>query len=199
VSNLKIGSGVMPYRRIADHGINICLGTDESSVDDGIHMWTTVKMAGLIHNVSSPDYQRWPTASEILRNATRGGARAMRLAATTGQLAPGFAADVILIDLGALAFTPLNDLRRQLVYCEPAAAVRTTIIGGNVLMEDGRLVGLDEDALKAEARDLATELRAYLDECTVGAVELDPYYRAMYQRSLEHVVPMSRWTGPMTP
>ena len=199
VSNLKIGSGVMPYRRIADHGINICLGTDESSVDDGIHMWTTVKMTGLIHNVSSPDYERWPEAGEILRNATRGGAQAMRLGDITGQLAPGFAADVILLDLGALPFTPLNDLKRQLVYCEPASAVRTTIVGGQVLMEDAGMVGLDVEALKVEARGLATELRAYLDECTVGAVELDPYYRAMYERSLDRPVPMSRWAGPMTP
>jgi cytosine/adenosine deaminase-related metal-dependent hydrolase len=199
VSNLKIGSGIMPYRRIADRGINVCLGTDESTVDDGIHMWTTVKMTGLIHNVASADYDRWPTTREILGNATAGGARAMRLEGVTGSLSPGMAADLILIDLDDLAFTPLNDLRSQLVYCEPASAVRTTIVAGQVLMHEGQLADVDEVALKAEARALAEELRAYLAECTVGAVELDPHYRAMYQRCLEHPIPMSRWAGPMTP
>ena len=138
VSNLKIGSGVMPWRRIVDHGINMCLGTDESDVDDGINMWTTVKVAGLIHNIADPDYRHWPTATEILRAATQGGARAMQLD-HLGQIAPGSPADVILVDLDALPFMPLNDLRRQFVYCEPGAAVRTTVVAGRVVMDAGRV------------------------------------------------------------
>jgi cytosine/adenosine deaminase-related metal-dependent hydrolase len=199
VSNLKIGSGIMPYRRIADHGINICLGTDESTVDDGIHLWTTVKVAGLLHNVATPDFESWPSAPEILANVTRGGAKAMRLSGTTGQLAVGMAADIILLDLDDLAFTPLNDVRNQLVYCEPATAVQTTVVGGHVLMHDRHLANIDEPSLKAEARALAGELRAYLEECTVGAVELDRHYREMYRRALGQAVPMARGSGPMTP
>lgn len=199
VSNLKIGSGIMPYRRIADHGINICLGTDEATVDDGIHLWTTVKLTGLIHNVATPDYETWPSASEILANVTRGGAKAMRLEGATGQLAVGMAADLILLDLDELAFTPLNDLPNQLVYCEPAAAVHTTVVAGRVLMHERRLANIDESSLKAEARELADELRAYLKECTVGAVELDPHYQEMYRRALNQAVPMARGAGPMKP
>jgi 5-methylthioadenosine/S-adenosylhomocysteine deaminase len=195
VSNLKIGSGVMPWRAIQDAGINVCLGTDEANVDDGVNMWTTVKLAGLIHNISTPDYEQWPTTSEILRAATSGGAVALRHGDELGTLAPGALADLILLDLDELPFVPLNDLRRQLVYCEPSRAVRHTIVAGKVVYEDGALTGFDEPALKQEARELATEFKAYMDSCRAGADTLSRYYDQMYRRANAEPVPMFRWAG----
>ncbi len=194
VSNLKLGSGVMPWRRIRDAGINVCLGTDEANVDDGVNMWTTVKLAGLIHNIASPDYEHWPGAEEILRAATTGGAVAMRQGEQTGRLAPGYDADLILLDLDELPFVPLNDLRRQLVYCEPARAIRSTIVAGEVVYEDGRLIRFDEVQVKAEARELAAEFIAYMESCRAGVRELEPYYAEMYRRANAEPVPMTRWT-----
>jgi 5-methylthioadenosine/S-adenosylhomocysteine deaminase len=195
VSNLKLGSGVMRWRDLHEAGIPIALGTDEATVDDGINVWTVLKTAGLIHNIADADPDRWPTATEILRAATGGGARAMRLGGLTGRLAPGYAADIALIDLDSLAFTPLGEIRRALVYCEPRGAVDTTIVAGDVLVRGGRLVGLDEDALRAEVRECATELAGYLEGTRAGVAELEPYYREMYRRSLEHPIAMSRWVG----
>lgn len=199
VSNLKLGSGVMPFRRLRDAGINLCLGTDEANVDDGVNLWTTIKVAGLIHNVATPDYTNWPQPLELLEAATRGGAQAMRLASETGQLTAGYAAGLILIDLDELPFVPLKDLHRQLVYCEPARAVRTTIVAGEVVMDDGTLLKFDEPTTKAEARDLAAEFRAYMDSCRAGVDELAPYYAEMYRRANATAVPLNRWAGPMAP
>jgi 5-methylthioadenosine/S-adenosylhomocysteine deaminase len=199
VSNLKLGSGVMPWRRIRDAGINVCLGTDEANVDDGVNVWSTLKLAGLIHNISTSDYTQWPQPDELLRAATVGGAVAMRRAGRTGALAPGYDADVILIDLDQLPFVPLNDLPRQLVYCEPGRAVRYTIVAGRVVMKDGVLTLFDEAQMKAEARDLAVEFVAYLDSCKAGVDELEPFYAEMYRRANAEPVPMHRWAGPMTP
>ncbi|MHB8689671.1 MAG: amidohydrolase family protein [Solirubrobacteraceae bacterium] len=199
VSNLKLGSGVMPWRRIRDAGINVCLGTDEANVDDGVNVWSTLKLAGLIHNISTPDYTQWPQPDELLRAATVNGAVAMRRAGATGPLAPGYDADVILIDLDQLPFVPLNDLPRQLVYCEPGRAVRYTIVAGSVAMKDGVLTLFNEVQMKAEARDLAVEFVAYLDSCKAGVDELEPFYAEMYRRANAEAVPMHRWAGPMTP
>ena len=77
-----------------------------------------------------------------------------------GRIAPGFAADLALLDLDGLAFTPLNDVRRQLVYCETGASVRLTMVAGQVVVRDGRVLSVDEDAIKAEARELAAALGA---------------------------------------
>ena len=118
ISNLRLGSGVMPFRRIRDHGIPICLGTDEAIADDAVNMWAVAKMAGLVHNISGPDYESWPNAGEVLDCLFAGGARAMGLQDELGILAPGRLADLVMLDLDTLSFTPLNDLRRQLVYCE---------------------------------------------------------------------------------
>jgi len=199
VSNLKIGSGAMPMRRLTAAGINVCLGNDEANTDDGVNMWGVVKMTGLLHNLGSPDYESWPQPSEILAAATSAGGKAMRLPKPAGRIAEGHAADIILLDLDTLAFTPLNDLRRQLVYCETGSSVVTTMVDGRIVMEGGRLLSVDEAALKAEARSLAGEFAEYMARCKSAADELEPYYRQMYLKSLDVPVPMHRWAGPMRP
>ena len=55
ISNLRLGSGVMPFRRLRDAGVPICLGTDEAIADDAVDMWSVVKMAGLIHNIADSE------------------------------------------------------------------------------------------------------------------------------------------------
>ena len=199
VSNLKLGSGIMPWRRIRDAGINICLGTDEANVDDGVNLWSTVKLAGLIHNVATEHYAQWPQPLELLRAATVNGAVAMRRGGRTGPLQPGYDADLILIDLDQLPFVPLNDLHRQLVYCEPARAVRHTIVAGHVVVRDGQLTRFDEQQIKGEARELAAEFVAYMEQCRNGVDQLAPFYAEMYRQSNAQPLPINRWAGPMTP
>ncbi|QIG46672.1 amidohydrolase family protein [Nordella sp. HKS 07] len=199
VSNLKIGSGVMPYRRLQRAGVNICIGNDEASTDDGVNLWTVAKIAGLVHNVCGTDYDDWLQPVEILNALTSGGSAAMRLPRPAGRIAEGHTADIILLDLNSLAFTPLNDLRRQLVYCENGSSVVTTIVAGEVVMEDRKLLTVDEEALKAEARSLAEEFAQYMARCKSAADELKPYYHQMYLKSLDVPVPMRRWAGPMNP
>jgi hypothetical protein len=104
----------------------------------------------------------------------------MRRAHRIGQLAPGFAADLILLDLDTAAFTPLNDLRRQLVFCEDGSSVRYTVVAGRVVHEGGRVTTVDEKALRAEARELMQDYRATLARAGSEADRLEPYYREMY-------------------
>jgi cytosine/adenosine deaminase-related metal-dependent hydrolase len=199
ISNLKIGSGVMPFRQLRDAGVNICIGIDEVPVDDGMNLWVVGKMVGLIHKIAEPEYLNWPTAAEILAALTRGGARAMGLERRIGILAPGYDADLILLDLDSLAFTPLNDLRRQLVFCETGSSVTMTIVAGRIVVEDGRLLTVDEEAIKKEARSFSNEIRDYVDACAREASELMPYYRKMYLKGAARDVGMQRWAGPMCP
>src|SRR6478752_5114848 len=118
ISNLRLGSGVLPWRAMLDHGIPVALGTDEAICDDSINVWTVAKTAGLIHNVAGLDSDQWPTATEVLTALWQGGARATRRPDDLGVVAPGRLADLALVDMHAVTFTPLNDLREQLVHCE---------------------------------------------------------------------------------
>lgn len=73
ISNLRLGSGIMPFRALRDRGVNICLGVDEAIADDAVNMWLVMKTAGMIHSLTNPDWLRWPQATEILAAATTGG------------------------------------------------------------------------------------------------------------------------------
>src|SRR6478672_4732984 len=92
ISNLRLGSGVLPWRAMLDHGIPVALGTDEAICDDTVNVWTVAKIAGLIHNVSGLDSDEWPTPAEILDALWRGGARATGRD-DLGAIAPGMLAD----------------------------------------------------------------------------------------------------------
>jgi 5-methylthioadenosine/S-adenosylhomocysteine deaminase len=195
ISNLRLGSGVMPFRAIRRRGIPICLGADEAIADDAVNMWAVAKMAGLIHNIAGPDYDSWPQAREILDCLLRGGARAMGMQDDLGAIEPGRLADLALVDLDTLAFTPLNDLRRQLVYCENGGSVVLTMVAGRIVFESGRLAMLDEAALRAEGRELFAARAPALRAAAEAAERLLPSYRAMYAKAADAQVGMNRWVG----
>jgi 5-methylthioadenosine/S-adenosylhomocysteine deaminase len=195
ISNLRLGSGVMPFRRIRDRDIPICLGSDEAIADDAVNMWSVAKMAGLIHNIADPDYETWPSAAEVLHCLFAGGAHAMREAATLGAIEVGRQADLVLLDLDTLAFTPLNDLDRQLVYCENGSSVRLTMVAGEVVYAEGRIRRVDEAAIRAEAREIHARQAAALRSAEATAAEWLPHYKAMYRRASETDVGMNRWVG----
>jgi 5-methylthioadenosine/S-adenosylhomocysteine deaminase len=198
VCNLRLGSGVMPFRKIRERRINICLGSDELCTDDTTNMWFVGKVAGLIHSLTDPDYSKWPKAKEILWALTRGGARAMLLENQCGVLAPGYEADLILLDLNKLAFTPLNDLYRQLVYCETGSSVVLTMVAGRIVVQDGKVLTVDEEAVKAEVREVMKPYRKIAQEAESAAARLEPYYREMYLRAAATEVGMNRWVGQKT-
>jgi 5-methylthioadenosine/S-adenosylhomocysteine deaminase len=195
ISNLRLGSGVMPFRELVKRGIPICLGSDEAITDDSINLWNVAKLAGLVHNLNGGDYEQWPTASEILHCLIRGGARALRLPQPIGQVAVGHQADLILVDLDTLPFTPLNNLHRQLVYCEQGTSVRMTMVGGRVVYENGTVVGVDEPSLRAEARELAAKRASSHASEAEGAARWLPFYREMYMKAATRDVGMQRWIG----
>jgi len=196
ISNLRLGSGVMPFRRIADRGIPICLGVDEAICDDSVNMWPVVKTAGLIHNISGLESDLWPTAGEVLGCLWDGGARAMGRQGHLGAVEEGRIADLTLLDLNTLPFTPLNDMRRQLVYCHTGESVTLTMVDGRIVFEGGRVTTVDEQSLLGEAREHFSRQRS-LRSGAYGDVERSlPAYRAMVEGARTADVGMNRWTGP---
>jgi 5-methylthioadenosine/S-adenosylhomocysteine deaminase len=160
--------------------------------DDAVNMWNVAKLAGLAHNITESDYRRWSRASEVLRCATTNAAKAMRIQRATGSIEVGKQADLILVDLNTLAFTPLNDLRRQLVFCEKGSSVRLVMVAGQALVEDGELLSIDEEALKAEIRELMEEYRSQYQAVNHWARALERICRQMYEKCLQQEVPLHR-------
>jgi 5-methylthioadenosine/S-adenosylhomocysteine deaminase len=195
VSNLRLGSGVMPLRRLLDRGIPVGLGVDEAICGDAVDLWSVVRTAGLVHNITDPDPDQWPRATEVLDCLWRGGATAMGMAGDLGTVTAGALADLALVDLRTVAFTPLNDVAGQLVYCENGTSVALTMTDGVVVAEHGRLTQVNQEELLAEARELFAAKRPALDAAYAGARELEPLYREVVRRAAGANVGMNRWVG----
>jgi 5-methylthioadenosine/S-adenosylhomocysteine deaminase len=152
-------------------------------------------MTGLIHNVSGLDCTRWPSATEVLDSLWRGGSAAMLRRDQLVQVREGFLADLTMLDLHSLAFTPLNDIRGQLVYCESGDSVQVTMVDGRVVYDHGRLTTLDEHALLAEARELFALKQPSIAAARLAAKELIPGYLAVVRQAAEADLGMTRWIG----
>ena len=153
ICNLKIGSGIAPYRKLLDAGINLALGSDAPSGNDTPRMFDVMKFAALIHKVSTPDYTQWPRAAEILRAATINGARSAALGDKTGSLEAGKKADLLVLDLRKPNFAPLNDINMHLVYCENGSSIETVMVEGETVVQDGRVLSCDEAEIMLAFRE----------------------------------------------
>ena len=130
VSNMKLGSGICPVPSLLEHGVNVALGSDGMSCNDGCDMYATLKVAGLLHKLWDVDYERWLGAAEAWSMATVGGAKSAGDESGLGLLGPGRRGDLVLLDLESAVFTPLNDPLRQLVLSSARTAVDSAMVGG---------------------------------------------------------------------
>jgi len=153
ISNMKLGSGIAAIPVLLDNGINVAMGTDGMSSNDGNDAYATLKVAGLLHKLWDIDYEHWLGAREAWAMATRGGAQAAGQE-DLGVLEAGKRADLVLLDLDAGVFTPMNDPLQHVVFCSTRTAVDSTMIGGRWVLRDGTVTGVDEPAILAEGREL---------------------------------------------
>lgn len=191
--NLRCGSGVMPYRDLVRAGVPVALCTDEATVEDTGSLWSVGRLAAQLHKIAGPDYGEWPTAEEILRAMTEGGARAMGLTGEVGGLRPGARADIVLIDLKSSTYAPLACLPRHLVYGEDGRSIRTVMVDGDIVVHEGRVLTVDEDALLEQVRALMSAWTASLGPVEQWAARLRPYIEEMYRRCARFDVGFTRW------
>jgi 5-methylthioadenosine/S-adenosylhomocysteine deaminase len=194
--NLKLLSGVAPVPRLLEAGVNVALGTDNPSANDGSNLFDALKLAALLQNLDGPTPKAGSPARAALRMATAGGARSMGLENEVGALAAGRRADLVVLDLGALGFTPLNDPVRQLVYCENGSSVRTVLVNGQVVVDEGRLTTVDLPALREEAVEYARKVAADNHGVREQADRLRPYLEEMHRRAVARDLGFSAFPPP---
>ena len=100
------------------------------------------------------------TAAQVVEMATITGARALHLEGQIGSLEVGKKADLIVVDTSAAHATPMYDVYSAIVYALKSSDVRTTVIGGKVVMEDQRMLTLDEPAILAKAAEYSKQIDA---------------------------------------
>ena len=188
-SNLTLGSGVQPVRALLDAGVNVSLGSDGTCSTVTANMLTVLGSAAALSKIRGDDYARWLSAREALAAATRGGATALGFGGELGVLEPGARADLVGYRLDTIAFAPLNDPIRQLVYAERGAGVDFSMVAGRMAMRNGRLLGIDEPRILAE---IVAEQAGLAEQLDRAAASLAPLLEAMeqvYRRSLAVAIP----------
>ncbi len=194
--NLRCGSGVMPLTDLRQAGVTVALCTDEATVEEASSMWNVGRLAGQLHTITTPDYTAWPTPREILRAMTVAGARALGLAGEVGALAEGERADLALLDLSASPHALLADLPRYLVYQEDGRSIRMVMVDGEIVVQDGRVLTVDQDGLLADARAMLPGWLESLRSAEGWADRLRPYYDDMHRRCAGTDVGFTRLLDP---
>jgi 5-methylthioadenosine/S-adenosylhomocysteine deaminase len=157
-SNMKISSGVAPVAKLLQAGVAVGLGTDGAATNNDLDMWEEMRLAAFLQKVSTMDPQVVP-ARTALRMATQGGAEAIGLGDQIGALTVGRRADLIQLSLADLHFTPLYDLVSHLVYVADEQDVVTVVVDGKLLMQEGEVLTIDVERVRAEATALADRIR----------------------------------------
>jgi 5-methylthioadenosine/S-adenosylhomocysteine deaminase len=188
VSNFSLGSGVCPVRALLKAGVNVSLGTDSCASSFTISMLKTLNAAALANKIRGSDPGEWITAEEAFSAATLNGARAVGLGDDLGAIEVGRKADLTAWRLDSIAFSPLGDPLRQLVYCENGSGLDTAIIDGEIVMRDRRFVRIDEDAILTEARNAYEELKPQIDAAEAGLAPVLAACRKIYDRCLDHKI-----------
>jgi 5-methylthioadenosine/S-adenosylhomocysteine deaminase len=157
ISNMYLASGVAPIVEMDRAGLTVALASDGPASNTNQNMLQVLKFAALLHKVAHEDAAAM-TAPRILEMATLGGARGVGMDKEIGSLEVGKRADIAVFALDRAFASPVHEPVSSLVYSMSGSECRTVLVDGQILMLDGRLTTIDEEAVLDRARRSAREL-----------------------------------------
>ncbi len=152
VSNLKLGSGVMPLRCLLDAGVNVALGSDGVASNNRLDILREMQTAAILHKGIHRD-PAITKAHELPALATRNGALAQGRT-DCGRVEKGYRADLILISRNSLHNMPCFDDYAMLAYSAESRDVLMTMVDGRILYRNGEYTLIDEERLRHECREV---------------------------------------------
>ncbi len=167
VANMKMATGILPVNDVLDGGVNVSLGTDGALNNNTFDMFAEMKAACLLQNATQRNAAAL-TAQTALEMATINGARAIGREDDLGSIAAGKLADIVLLNTQRPNTYPIHDIVSNLVFATNSANVHTVFIGGKCVLENGRVIGMDQAALLTRAQERAQLVREDLGLTTVN-------------------------------
>lgn len=155
-SNMKLGSGFAPVRRMLERGLNVALGTDGAASNNNLNMLEELHLASVIHNGFTGD----PTVikpADTLRMATVNGAR-LQGRPDTGELRIGKKADIAAISLRSPHMRPCLDPLALVCYSAQGGDVVMTMVDGKILYDNGRFLTIDPERVYADVERAVSAL-----------------------------------------
>ncbi len=146
ISNLRLGCKIADTTKYLDEGINVALGTDGQGSGNNLDMFEAMKIAGLIQGGIHENEKRI-SAKDVIKMATINGAKLLGLEDKIGSIEVGKRADIIIVNisdkLDNVKMLPNIDIVSNLVYNADGKNVDTTIVNGQVLMENRNVKVID--------------------------------------------------------
>jgi 5-methylthioadenosine/S-adenosylhomocysteine deaminase len=172
-SNLRLRSGVAPLNHWTARGVRVALGLDEAGINDDRDMLQEMRLVLRLHRVPGMD-DGVPTAAQVFQMATENGALTTGFADTIGTLAPGKAADLVLINWRQIASPYLDEavpVVEAVVHRAKTSGVDTVLVAGEPVLRDGQFTRVSKSEM-LEA--LAAALQAPLQPVEQRRRELSP-------------------------
>ncbi len=181
-SNLRLRAGIAPVLRFREAGIAVGIGMDGFAINDDEDMFSEMRLAWRLNGTPPLDGPGL-TASDVFAMATTEGAKLMGKDKVLGRLAPGYLADLLLVDLRRITapwVAPEADPMELVVYRARLGDVRTVMVGGEVVFRDGKPTRFDVDAVIAEVAALMTS-QPFRAERSELVMKLLPILHAWYR------------------
>jgi len=157
-SNLKLGSGIAPVPEMRARGITVSLGADGAACNNRLDMFDEMRTAAVLQSM-----RRQPgvlPARDVVWMATRAGARTLGLESEIGSIEVGKRGDVIVVDRNRPHLATGPDPYSSLVYSARGTDVRSTVVDGDLLVDEFTPLRIDRDEVVADARNAARLLAA---------------------------------------
>ncbi len=155
-SNMRLGSGICRTREMLDLGINIGIAVDGSASNDSSDMLGEIRNAMLLARVKYGSTAL--TAREALKMGSENGAKLLGFD-KVGKAEEGWAADLALFDVSSLGYAGAqSDPVAALVFCGYDHSTKYTIVNGSVVVDGGKVVGVNEAELIEKANKISAEL-----------------------------------------
>lgn len=190
-SNLRLRSGVAPLNAFEAKGVTVGMGLDEAGINEDRDMLQEMRLALRLHRIPGMRDQDVPSCPQILKMATEGGALTTAFGASIGKLEAGRMADAVLIDVER-AFYPYQDddvsMLDALIQRAKTEHVYATIIGGNVVYENGRFKHVDRDKVLGQIAEALSRPRTEAEKNSrVLRRQVFPYVKSFYEDYLGDV------------
>ena len=195
-SNMRLGSGIAPARRMRTAGVHLGIGTDGANCSDNLNMFEAMRIASLASHVRGPDYEQWLSTAEVFELATEGSAHVLGFAGALGRIEAGYLADIVFLDAGHINLVPLNNLINQLVHTEDGGAVDKVMVGGKLVVDAGEILTVDRKSLRRQAEAAVEQMARSNVAARTLAERLEPIVGAFCRGIASQPYHIHHYGGP---
>ncbi len=173
--NLRVRNGISPAYHMLKAGVLVGLGLDGKSINDDDDMIQEMKVCYLLHRLPSLELDSpHMSARDVLKMTTENNAALLGFGQELGRLEPGRLADMVLLDYQKMCHPfvdPSHDPIDVLLYRGLGKHVHTVMVNGRIVVQDGKLLTIDEEAIAGRLADAASRPRTEREKALVQALD----------------------------